>query len=251
MQNNTPDLWLQDFPKPELDGHKYDRGHALIYGAPELTGATRLVAGSCARIGAGMVSVISPEKGDIYRASLPAHILVRDKMPEDLGKITACLLGPGGLPGDYDAALDVPYVLDAEAIMTLKGRYPAKTVLTPHEGEFGKAFPEVEGSREDRALAAALENNAVIVLKGPETLIAGSDGRIAVNKNSSPYLATAGTGDVLAGLITGLIAQGMDPFQASCAGVWIHSQAALQIGPGLVASDIPAEISAQLAKLKL
>jgi NAD(P)H-hydrate epimerase len=122
-------------------------------------------------------------------------------------------------------------------------------VLTPHDGEFIRLFGEMPGTREDRALAAARLSRAVVVLKGAQTVIAHPDGRVVVNDHSSPYLATAGAGDVLAGMTLGLLAQGMPAFEASCAAVWIHGEAALRFGPGLVAPDIIEQIPGILREL--
>lgn len=243
MERNHPSLWQSDIPKPAPGGHKYARGSALIFGAPELTGATRLAAESCARIGAGLVTVVGGAKADVYRCTLPAHILVRDAVPADISKITAVLVGCGGLPTPAPSLSGGHFatIRDAEAIghNVSGGAYNDRTILTPHEGEFEKAFPALTGTKAEKALAAARHSGAIIVLKGPETLIAHPDGRVVQNNAEAPYLATAGTGDVLAGMITGLCAQGMAPFLAACAGVYIHGEMGRTAGPGLVASDLP------------
>ena len=267
IQNN-PDLWRNLLPFKSHNTHKYDHGHALIYGAPELTGATRLAAEACSRIGAGLVTVLStPETSVIYRETLAAHILVRDDLTWDDARVTARLYGSGGLPCAVDFTRALPTVLDAEALFELpsplipapSGRGKASAseqgegntayVLTPHEGEFARAFPEIKGDRPDRARAAARQTGAVVILKGPETLIAAPDGQIIINTHASPHLATAGTGDVLAGMVTGLLAQKMDVFKACCAAVWIHGDCALKFGPGLVASDLPGLIPRVLQDL--
>ena len=236
-QENTPDLWFTDFPQREADSHKYDYGHALIYGAPELTGATRLAASACARIGAGLTTVLAKE-GDVYRGTLPAHIMVRDNTAWSDKRVSARLYGPGGMAKGVKISLNRSCVLDADALLCMPDKLNEQTVLTPHGGEFAKAFPDIEGSREDKALNAARRTGAVIVLKGVETVVAHPDGRCVVNKHDSSNLSTAGTGDVLAGLVTGLLAQGMPAFEAACAAVWIHGDAALKFGPGLVATDL-------------
>lgn len=262
---NTPDLWLKDFPFKSGDKHKYDYGHALVYAVPELTGATRLAAEAAARIGAGLVTVVSPpEMANIYRMALPAHIMVRDDPDWWDERVTAALYGPGGVSVKPVIRPDVVTVLDAGALdplplsLSLKGEGKTRqrqgedeiqAMLTPHEGEFAKAFPDIKGSREERAIAAACQSGAVVVLKGQETVVAHPDGRFAVNEHMSPHLATAGTGDVLAGVITGLAAMGMEPFMAACAAVWIHGDCARRFGSGLVASDLIVEISAVLANL--
>ncbi|MCD8496929.1 MAG: NAD(P)H-hydrate dehydratase [Alphaproteobacteria bacterium] len=211
---------------------------ALIHAAPELTGATRLAAESCARIGAGMVTVLSPPKVlDVYRIALPPHIVVRGDIKWWDDRVNAVLYGPGGM-ASVPRLRDVPTVIDADGLGRLPKKLHERCVLTPHEGEFARAFPEIKGSREERALAAAQKTGAIIVLKGAETLIAHPDGRVTINRHASPYLATAGAGDVLAGMITGLCAQGMEPYLAACAAVWMHGDAAIKIGPGLVAPDL-------------
>lgn len=253
MKPNTPDLWRGLFPKPGADSHKYTRGHALIFGAPELTGATRLAAAGAARVGAGLVSILcTPQTASIYKASSPAHILVRDDLNWWDERVTAVLWGSGGLPRAVEIRAGVAAVLDAEAILNSPRTPPltaarsapphaggsGKLVLTPHEGEFARAFPHIHGTKEEQANQAAQETGAIIVLKGAQTLIAAPDGRCVVNDHASPYLASAGTGDVLAGMITGLLAQGMPGFEAACAAVWIHGECGFRIGPGLVASDV-------------
>lgn len=263
MIQNNPTIWLPDFPFREKHDHKYTHGHAVIFGAPKMTGATRLAALACARIGAGLTTVIAPEgAGDIYRRTLEPHIIVRDR-DDDLWpflkdeRITAMLIGPGAGDG-HDAlkadianilTLNKQVVIDADGLNALeKPVLNPQCVLTPHEGEFRKLFPGLRGTREEKVLYASQQTGAVVVLKGAETLIAFGD-ECAKNTNAPPELATAGTGDVLAGMITGLLAQGMEPFQAACAAVWIHGEAAKGFGPGLVASDLPDRIPAVLREL--
>lgn len=253
MQTNSPDLWRDKLPVKTADQHKYDHGHAVIYGAPQLSGATNLAAAACARIGAGLVSVIATEDThDLYRTILPPHILVRaaTAIRRDDPRITALLYGPGGLNVQPDYTHPhARIILDADALYTLPATLSPACILTPHQGEFDKAFPTLKGPREHRIQAAAEKMNCYIVLKGSETLIAGPDGHMAVNTHASPWLATAGSGDVLAGLITGLSAQNMPPFEACCAAVWIHGDCALRAGNHMVASDLQAYIPAALKAL--
>lgn len=242
---NGPDLWLDAFPRPSEDGHKYDRGHAVVVGAPDLTGATRLAATACSRIGAGLVTVVTQERAGVYRTSLPADIMVSDDTAVAHRRATAYLLGPGGLPSRWHQIIEqtrtnAVAVLDAAAIAEFPHLQPhfAGGILTPHEGEFAAVFPDIAGDREERAKKAAAESGAILVLKGSVTLIASPDGRIVTNTNASPYLAKAGSGDVLAGFITGLAAQEMSPFDAACAAVWMHGELGRRIGPGLVPGDL-------------
>ena len=236
---NHPDLWLEFFPRLEKESHKYKRGHAVIYGAPELTGATRLVAESCARVGAGLVSVLAvKEIADVYRETLKPHILVRDDLDWDDVRVTAKLYGSGGMSAQIDYTSKLPIVLDADALQPLSQKLFSNFVLTPHDGEFSRMFPDIAGGRIEKAQKAAQESGANIVLKGAETIIVSPDGRKVINLHASSVLATVGTGDVLAGMITGLMAQGMNPFDAACCAVWMHGECAIRFGLGLVASDI-------------
>lgn len=253
MISNSPDLWLASFPTPVADGHKYNRGHLAILGAPALTGATRLAASAGSRIGAGLVSVLSHDQVDVYRASLPPDIMVTSGLLSGLKRVTACLLGPGGYEASrLDDVLrledNVPLVLDADAI-DIWNQISHPAILTPHEGEFSRVFPNLTGDRAKRSSEAAFKTQAVIVLKGRETLIAAPNGHICVNTHASPWLAKAGTGDVLAGIIAGLLAQGMSRFEAACAAVWLHGDAALRLGPGLIAGDLEAVLPAVLGDL--
>lgn len=244
---NRPDLWKGLLPRKKPEDHKYSHGHAVIYGAPELTGATRLAAESCARMGAGLVTVLSiAERADVYRRTLAPHILVRDDLNWWDERVTAVLWGSGGSPAPVALRAGIAAVLDADALAKLPSGLNEDCILTPHEGEFARAFPDIQGSREEKAAAAARSSGAIIVLKGAETLVAHPDGRMAVNTHASPHLATAGTGDVLAGMITGLLAQKMPGFEAACAAVWIHGECALRLGPGLVAGDLSGQIPEML-----
>jgi NAD(P)H-hydrate epimerase len=239
---NSPGWWGSKLPKPKGESHKYTRGLALIYAAPALTGATRLAAESCARMGAGMVTVLSPpDVLDIYRTALPPHILVRGDLGWQDERVSAVLYGSGGV-SKVPAVRESPMVIDADGLFQLPKKLHDRCILTPHEGEFARMFPGLQGSREERAGAASQKTGAILVLKGAETLIAHPDGRLCINRHASPYLATAGAGDVLAGMITGLAAQGLEPFLAACAAVWMHGEAGLRFGPGLVASDLPGLI---------
>ena len=270
-RENHPDLWRELFPHRKPDDHKYKHGHAVIIGAAKMTGATRLAAEACARIGAGLTTVIAPEgAGEIYRRTLAAHIIVEDRKNGLAGHLAeerrnAVLIGPGAgredaaaLQKDVLEALGVgkSIVLDADALTVFEnGREKfykelnKNCILTPHEGEFVRLFPALKGSKPERAQEAADLTGAVVLLKGHDTVIAAPGREPVVNTNAPPWLATAGSGDVLAGMITGLAAQGMAPFDAACAAVWIHGEAASQFGEGLVASDLLDKISSVLREI--
>ncbi|WP_319024999.1 NAD(P)H-hydrate dehydratase [Nisaea nitritireducens] len=256
---NAPDLWAATLPQPDAASHKYTRGHAVISGGP-MTGAGRLAARAARRAGAGLLSIAAPEAlCSLFAADAPGVITVPVSEPgtfEDLlgdARKNAVLVGPGHGVTEHtrricETALraDKAVVLDADALTvfadeaeTLSRLINGPTVLTPHQGEFARLFPDCSGSKLERARAAASLVGAVVVLKGPDTVIAGPDGRAAINSNAPPWLATGGTGDVLAGTILGLLAQGMPAFEAAAAAVWINGAAASRFGPGLIAEDLP------------
>lgn len=269
VHQNGPDLWLPRYPRPSLNGHKYQRGHALIVGGRIMTGAARLAAMACARVGAGLVSIAAPASvWPVYAAS--TNSIMVHPMPDSGsldpiladGRINALLLGPGAGVSDQ-TRLHVlqalrsarAVVLDADAIsvfasdpQALFDAIASPCVLTPHEGEFNRVF-SVSGHKLQRAGKAAQLSGAVVVLKGADTVIAAPDGRLVVNANAPATLATGGTGDVLAGLITGLMAQGMAAFDAAAAGVWLHGEAARLFGPGLLSEDLPGMLPRVLRRL--
>lgn len=252
--SNSPALWSALLPRPAPDAHKYHRGHSIILGANNYTGATRLAAEACSRIGSGLVTVLSATQADLYRATLPADIMVRADNIDALNRPTTLLAGPGGCDEDQARQLlaadpELPLILDADAIRLSPELSSRTCVLTPHAAEFERYFQTTADQTTDQAAAAAQSSGHVIVLKGPYTVIAAPEGRVALNTTASPYLAKAGTGDVLAGLITGLVAQGMPPFEAACAAVWIHGQAGMRIGPGLIPQDIVGELRSILKDL--
>lgn len=256
VKENCPQLWKHSFPRPAVDAHKYDRGHAAIFAATELTGATRLAAEACSRMGAGLVSVLATQKADIYRSTLPPDIMVGEDTVDSVRNPTALLGGCGGLASAQCNELYLRFegcvrVFDANAIPGPQDRgvLDEACILTPHEGEFEKAFPDVSGDRETRALTASGLSRAVIVLKGSQTIIAAPDERVVINTHATRWLAKAGTGDVLAGMVAGLAAQGMDPFDAACAAVWIHGEAGRRIGAGLIAGDIAVQLPVILREL--
>ena len=254
VTSNSPALWSTLLPRPDPDAHKYHRGHTVILGADAYTGATRLAAEACSRIGSGLVTVLSDTQADIYRVTLPADIMVRTGPLSDLNRPSILLAGPGGCSASQAQQLlnadpELPIVLDADAIRLSPELGSRTCILTPHAAEFERYFDTVSQQPTEQAPEAAKVSRHVIVLKGPYTVIAAPDGRVCLNTTASPYLAKAGTGDVLAGLITGLAAQGMPPFEAACAGVWIHGQAGKRIGPGLIPQDITGEVPTILSEL--
>ena len=272
---NAPALWRDAFPLPKLAGHKYRRGHTIAVSGPmHATGAARLAARGALRSGSGLVSVASPPGAVAVNAAHLTAIMVK---PFDGAKglsvllsdkrFNAIVLGPGAGVGDATqdlvaAALgsSAGVVLDADALTSFADNPPglfaqlrARSVLTPHEGEFERLFPGLLGNgttRLDAARRAAHLARCIVVLKGPDTVIAAPDGRAAVNSNAPPWLATAGSGDVLAGIIAGLLAQEMEPFEASCAAVWLHGEAATHFGVGLIAEDLPEQLPHVLRSLR-
>ena len=255
---NAPDWWLDAFPRPSLEAHKYTRGHALVAGGAVMTGAARLAARAAARLGAGLVTVAAPEAAfPIYAAALTGVIVhpVADLEAFQAfladQRRNAALIGPGAGVGDETRDKDLAIlgagkraVLDADALSsfaedpdTLFSAIRSPCVMTPHEGEFARLF-DTAGGKPERARRAARQSGAVVLLKGADTVIAAPDGRVAINANAPPQLATAGSGDVLAGIVLGLLAQGMEPFEAAAAAVWLHGAAAARFGAGLVAEDL-------------
>ena len=277
---NMPSLWLQLWPQLSSEGHKYTRGHAVVVGGAEMTGAARLAAKAAARVGAGLTTVAAPAPAwPIYAAALDCIMVHRlngagaEQWAQALAdwtvdrRLSAFLIGPGAGAEVKPSVLALlasgrPVVLDADALTcfgddpgSLFAAIQASTgpvVLTPHEGEFQRLFGDQTGNVSDklaRARAAAKRSGAVVLLKGADTVIAHPDGRAAINVNAPAWLGTAGAGDVLAGLITGLLAQGMPAWEASCAAAWVHGQAAQQFGLGLIADDLPQQIPSVLQGL--
>jgi hydroxyethylthiazole kinase-like uncharacterized protein yjeF len=269
---NGPALWLDAFPRVTAASHKHSRGRlSVASGGASTSGAARLAALAGARIGAGYVTLICPPSALLVNAAhLTATLLKTFDGVDDLAaqgeRDDAFVIGPAfGLTDKTKAAaaalakLQKPLVLDADAL-TIHADAPEalfavthpRCVLTPHAGEFARLFPDLAAaplSKIEKARAAAHRARAIVLFKGADTVIAAPDGRAAVNVNASPYLATAGAGDVLAGMIGGLMAQHMAPFEAACAGAWIHGAAGGAFGPGLIADDLPALIPGVLRAL--
>jgi len=292
---NAPSVWSQHFPRPRIDGHKYNRGHALVLsGSLAHTGAARLAARGALRIGAGLVTVATPKDALPAHAAALTAIMTRvcDSV-EDLVELladrrkNAIVMGPGMGVGAKTRAMvlaalqsgaDSPkpqraVVLDADALTSFAGESThlaeavkssnKLVVLTPHDGEFAQLFAAKEGELRDhphiaqlaspsklaRARAGAALMGAILVLKGADTVVADPQGRATIGHGAPPWLATAGSGDVLAGMIGGLLAQSMPGFEAASAAVWLHAAAAREFGPGLISEDIPEYLPPVLRRL--
>lgn len=272
---NTPQLWRKSFPVPRTDGHKYARGHALVLsGELTSTGAARMSARAALRAGAGLVTLASPRDALAINAAALTAVMVRAvDNPVQFAELfndkrfNACVIGPGAGIGartvDFvHTALSAQrhLVLDADALTSfagtperlfesIKALSEPQVVLTPHEGEFPRLFSDISNknpgrSKLERVRAAAERSGAVVLLKGPDTTVAAPDGRAIIAANAPPWLATAGSGDVLAGIIAGLMAQGASAFDAASIGVWMHGEAAREAGPGLIAEDLPETMPA-------
>jgi len=277
---DLPDLWAGHLRVPRIDGHKYSRGHAVVVsGGISSTGAARLAARGALRSGAGLVSIASPRSALAVNATASLAVMVR---PVDGGeelrafmadkRHNVVVLGPGGGVGPPMRELVLAalagtsaVVLDADALTSfsddpqelvraIRGRSEGATVLTPHMGEFSRVFlalPDVSRapSKLEKARLVATQSGAVILLKGPDTVVAAPDGRAAIAENAPPWLATAGTGDVLAGFVAGLLAQAMPAFEAAAAAVWLHGEAGNSAGPGLISEDLPEMLPALYRRL--
>lgn len=259
---NHPGLWGSTFRRPSFESHKFTRGHAAVVSGPRLrTGAARLGARAALRAGAGLVTMLSPTDACDENAAQLTAVQLREageaaSIAEALAdeRFTAALIGPaagvGAATRDKTAAIlksGAAAVLDADALTSF-AEEPAKLfamlrpgdVLTPHVGEFARLFPELKDApRLEAARAASVRAKCIIVLKGADTIIASPDGAAVINTTAPFDLATAGSGDVLAGIIAGLLAQGMPGAPAAAAGVWLHGAAGQIAGPGLIAEDLP------------
>jgi hydroxyethylthiazole kinase-like uncharacterized protein yjeF len=275
---NEAALWSSSFPLPRIDGHKYHRGHAVVASGPmHATGAARLAARAALRAGAGLVTVAAPKAAlSVLAASLTAVMVRQSDGAGGLARLladkrlNAVLLGPGQGVGKVtrdalataakarralvlDADALTSFAAAAESLARILSSAPA-AILTPHEGEFARLFAKESkiaqaDSKLARARAAARRLKAIVVLKGPDTVAAAPDGRAAIAANAPPWLATAGTGDVLAGIAAGLLAQGMPAFEAASAAVWLHGEAAQEAGPGMISEDLEPALRHVLARL--
>jgi len=261
-EQNRPELWGIHLPRPKEDGNKYDRGHAVIYGGPMYSmGAAKIAARCALRCGAGLVSVACDQDAlPVYAASFEAIMTKLTKSTEEFSQLTqddrvkSVLVGPGAGVTQQTKEIVLSAlkhkkscVLDADALSVFSDnpqslfdaiQFPC--ILTPHQGEFERLFGKLIHSDDKllRAKRAASLSHALIIYKGFNTIIAAPDGRTVINTNATPYLATAGTGDALAGICVGLLAQGMPAFEAACAAVWLHAETAAHFGAGLIAEDI-------------
>jgi NAD(P)H-hydrate epimerase len=240
----------------------------VVVGGDAMTGAARLAARAARRVGAGLATIAAPAEAlAVYRAGDAGTIVTAlDDFPHLLAdaRKNAVVLGPGGGTGEgmrgrvlATLAAGKAAVLDADALTSFAGMaetlfaaLSVNVVLTPHDGEFARLFGTIPGSRLERARQAASRCGAVVLLKGADTVVAHPDGRAVINTNAPPTLATAGSGDVLAGLIGGLLAAGMPAFEAACCGVWLHGASSSSFGPGLIAEDLAEELPKVLAKLR-
>ncbi len=273
LYENGPELWRRHFPWPTATSHKHARGRLVVVsGEMTRTGAARLAARAGLRVGAGLVTLLSPPDALVVNAAHLEAVMLKpfendDELEAAAADADAAVIGPAA--GVDEATVNnlfalvrtgAAIVIDADALTVFRDDpdelfqvLDRDDVLTPHPGEFERVFPGLLKRSPERITAAreaAARAHAAVLLKGPDTVIAAPDGRCAVNLNGVPWLATAGSGDVLAGLIGGLIAQGMDSFEAACAGVWIHAEAAAMHGVGLIAEDLPGLVPAVLAKLR-
>ena len=277
---NAPDAWQTAFPVPKVDGHKYARGHAVIVsGDMASTGAARLAARGALRAGAGLATLASPRDALAINATALTAVMVRAidnaiQFADLIGdkRLNACVIGPGAGIGartrDFvhtALSLNKSLVLDADALTSfadapdklfeqIKAQTEPQVVLTPHEGEFPRLFSDLSNkhplrSKLERVRDAAERSGAVVLLKGPDTVVASPDGRATIAANAPPWLATAGAGDVLAGIIAGFLAQGVAAFEAASIGVWMHGEAASEAGPGLIAEDLPEVMPAVFRRL--
>jgi len=270
---NHPDLWLAQIPWPQAQAYKHSRGRLIVVsGEAWNTGAARLAARAGLRVGAGLVTLLSPPEALMINAAHLEAVMLRPfetevELEAAASDVEAAVIGPAA--GVSEATLSnvlalartgAALVVDADALSVFReepeelfSALDRDDVLTPHAGEFERIFPGLLKTAPERITAtrtAAARAQAVVLLKGPDTVIAAPDGRAAVNLNGSPWLATAGSGDVLAGLIGGLVAQGMASFEAACAGAWIHAACAEAFGAGLVSEDLPGLVPMVLKRLR-
>jgi hydroxyethylthiazole kinase-like uncharacterized protein yjeF len=254
---NRPGLWR--LPALSAESHKYSRGHVTVLGGAAMTGAARLAAAAARRVGAGLVTVAASTGAEVYRTGDPGLIVseapIATLLTDERRQVWVC--GPG--LGQNDARSALPALLgarravvaDADALTAFAGNpddLRGVAVMTPHAGEFARVFGDPGADRLAAARAAARRSGAVVLLKGSDTVVAAPDGRAAIKSSAPPWLATAGTGDVLAGLIAGLVAQGLPPFDAAAAAAWVHGRAAVMAGRFMIVEDLLPELPGALAE---
>lgn len=263
LMENAPALWLARLPLAGAQSHKYSRGHLGVFsGGPTSSGAARLSAAAGLRAGAGAVTLVSPGAALAVNAGHLTAVMLKERTPEVVdallsdSRVTAFVIGPGFGADEELRTLALklaakPIVLDADALTALAidahasfanlKNIEARAVMTPHEGEFRRLFPDIAtepASKVLKARRAAERSGSVVVYKGADTVVAAPDGRAVINANAPPWLATAGSGDVLSGITGALLAQGMPEFEAACAAAWIHGEAGNIAGIGLTAETL-------------
>ena len=265
LWTNTPRLWRAHLPRRTASSHKYTQGHALVLGGgPSASGAARMAARAALRVGAGAVTVLCPDEALAITAAQLTAVMVAPfadavEFARQLAdpRRTAILLGPGAGVGEtlrervaQALASDKACILDADALTSfaerpadLFGEIKGPCLLTPHEGEFARLFG-FQGDKLSRAREAASQSGAIVLIKGADTVVAAPDGRAVIQPYAPPALATAGSGDVLAGTALGLAAAGMPLFEAAAAAVWLHAAAAARGGVGLIAEDLSEALPA-------
>ncbi len=268
ITHNTPDFWQEYLPQERAFNHKYQRGHTLVICGEHIVGASRLAAMAARRIGSGLVTVVGTSHNKtLLQADAPGMLFSE---LNDIGElkefcaqreVSSIIIGPGLGHGDAQKALvlaslgcKLPIVVDADAL-TIFAENPTvflealhdKCVLTPHHGEFTRLFKDIPTDSKTMAIYhASTMTGCVVLYKGSNTFIATPE-ELIHNNNAPPFLATAGSGDVLSGIIGGLMAKGMAPNYAACAGAWIHGKAADTLGFGLIAEDLPLACAKELA----
>jgi NAD(P)H-hydrate epimerase len=268
LWRNEPALWAHALERSDPGDHKYARGHLTILGGEQATGAARMAALAARRCGAGLATIAAPEaSSSIYRAAEPGNLVTTSDVAQLVGdpRRNAFLIGPGSGVNDRTRAAVLAalgarraVVLDADAV-TVFADDPARlfeaiggpALLTPHEGEFKRLFPDLAGApgKVERVRQAAKRSGATVLLKGADTTVAAPDGRAVINIHAPPSLATAGSGDVLAGIAAGLMTRGLDPLAAGAAAAWIHGECAYGFGrPGLIAEDLLVQLPEALDK---
>lgn len=262
---NGPGLWARAYPWPDPEGYKGRRGHLMVVsGPPTQTGAARLACRGGLRAGAGLVTLLAPPAAVLVNAVHLEAVMLRpfastQALLEASEEANCVVIGPAAGVGEALREMVLALkgagrrlVVDADALTSFKAEPEAlfavldpADVLTPHAGEFERLFPGLLSAAPERISAvreAAWRSGATVLLKGPDTAVADPNGRCAVNVNASPFLATAGSGDVLAGIIGALGAQGLPGFEAACAGAYLHGAAGSALGPGLIAEDLPGAL---------